>query len=69
MSKVIFNYNGINTIIQCETNNKMEDICKKFIGKTRIDINQIYFLYNGNEINLNMTFYEQANNIDKKKMK
>ena len=66
MSKVIFNFNGMKTVIQCNTTSKMEDICKKFISKIGKDINTINFLYNGEKIDFSLTFYEQANIIDRK---
>ena len=33
MAEVIFNYEGINTIIQCEINEKMKDIIDRFLIK------------------------------------
>ncbi len=53
MAEVIFNYEGINTIIQCNINDKIKDIISKFLAK--IDKNekniQLYYLYNVNKIN------------------
>ena len=71
MAEVIFNYEGINTIIQCNINDKIKDIISKFLAK--IDKNekniQLYYLYNGNKINNELTFNEQANNFDKNRKK
>ena len=33
--------------------------------KSKIDATKAQFLYAGNQINYNLTFYEQANNMDK----
>ncbi len=64
MSKVIFSYNGVTTTIQCMKEDKMINICKKFATKVNEDINTFYFLYGGNKLNLELTFEQQANQID-----
>lgn len=51
-------------IIQCLKTDKMLDICKKFSTKSNLELNNLYFLYGGSKINLNMTFQETANSID-----
>ena len=48
MVEIEFSYKQKNTIIQCQLNNKMIDIYKKFSSKIGIDINSVYFLYSGN---------------------
>ena len=67
MASAIFTLNGIQTIIQCSVNQKMKDIINKFIIKSKIDANRAQFIYGGNQINMNLTFYEQANSIDKRR--
>ena len=69
MSEAIFNYEGNNTIIQCETKEKMKDIIDRFLIKLENKENNLYYLYNGTKINYELTFYEQANDIDKKRNK
>ena len=67
MVEVIFNYKGINTIIQCNINDKMKDIINRFlikIGKNENDNNLLY-IYDANIINYELTFIQQANEIDK----
>ena len=64
MSTVKIDYEGKATIIQCLKTNKMLDICKKFSTKLNLELNNLYFLYGGSKINLNMTFQETANSID-----
>ena len=51
MMEVIFLYEGKNIIIQCNKKEKMKDIINKFIIKTNIDNNSVYYLYKGNIIN------------------
>ena len=51
MAKVIFNYNDIQTEIQCNINDKIKDIIKRYEIKIGKDISKLYFIYNGNKIN------------------
>ena len=67
MSKVEFNYNGINTIILCQEDEKMEEICKRYKVKSLIDINNVHFLYNGNQINLQLTYNQIINFTDRQR--
>ena len=67
MSQVIFSFTGIETTIQCINGDKMRDICNKFSEKIKIDINIIYFIYGSDRINLELTFEQQANEIDKER--
>ena len=46
MVEVEFAYNGINTTIQCNLNEKMKEICKRFKDKIGLN-NNIYYSYNG----------------------
>ena len=66
MSDVIFSYKGNKTSIQCEENQKMKDICIKFSTKLNIDINKIYFLYNGDKLNeeLKLKYIKKDKNIN-----
>ena len=63
--QVIFNYEGVKTIIQCNINEKMEDIINKFLNKIENKENNLFYLYNGRQINKELTFNEQANELDK----
>ena len=66
MAQVNFNFNGKKTIIQCQKDEKMIDIFKRFNTKTNTDINSVYFLYGGNSIiNTDLKFSEIANDNDK----
>ena len=44
MAQVEFSYNGINTTVQCNLDEKMKDICKKFKEKHKQEI-KIYFIH------------------------
>ena len=65
MALVNFTYNGIKTEIQYLKENKLKDICNKYISKIDKNIDSLIFLYNGNKINYELTFYEEANSLDK----
>ena len=48
MTEVIFNYEEINTIIQCDENEKLEEIIKKILIKiNNSQNNNLVYLYNG----------------------
>ena len=63
--QVIFNYEGVNTKIQCNLNDKIKDIINKFLNKIEKNENNLFYLYNGKIINKELTFNEQANELDK----
>ena len=56
------------TVIQCSKGDKMRTICSKFGSKIEVDINSLFFIYNGKLINLELTFYDQANSTDKNRL-
>ena len=60
MTEVMFFYNGITTEIQCNTSDKMKDICERFCSKANIDINSGCFLYNGDKIKEELTFRRKS---------
>ena len=65
MAEAIFNYEGINTTIQCEIDDKMKDIIDRFLIKLEKKEKNLYYLYDGTQINYELRFNEQANDIDK----
>ena len=69
MAEVIFNYEGIDTTIQCNIDDKMKDIIDKFLLKIGKKDENIFYLYNGTKINKELTFNEQANDLDKNRKK
>ena len=66
MKSVIFIFNTLPTPIQCKNEDLMRNICQKFATKINIELNKLYFLYDGGEINEQLTFNEQAKESDKK---
>jgi hypothetical protein len=64
MAEIIFTFNGQKTTIQCTNEEKMSDIFKKYESKTKIDINSVFFLYNGDIIKEELTFNDLANKDD-----
>ena len=69
MAQVEFTYNGVNTIIQCQLNDKMKDICQKFKDKENIKILNIFYTYSGKIINEELKFEEIVNRVDKQRKK
>jgi len=64
MKKVAFAFDGSETIIQCNKEDKIEDMCNKYVNQNGIDIQSIYFLYNGMQFDLELPF-NNNNIIDK----
>ena len=64
-ANVIFTLEGQNLTIQCSKTDKMREICQRFAIKAEKNINSLLFLYGGNQLNLDLTFDEQATSLDK----
>ena len=62
-------FNGIITTIQCNENERIEEILKRFCVKINKNKEKIFFLYGGNIIDENKIFDEVANSEDKKRKK
>ena len=70
MAENQFNYEGKNIIIQCNENEKIEEIITRFLTKIdNIENKNLIYLYNGTKINKELKYIEQANEIDKNSMK
>ena len=68
MVKIIFNYKGIEIEIQCNINEKIKDILKRYVNIVEVDISKLYFIYNGNIIDdNNLILNEIINEEDKKR--
>jgi hypothetical protein len=68
MAQVDFNYKGITYSIPCHEDDKISDICSNFLTQSKINENQITFLYEGNageQFDKNLTFKQMANPDDK----
>ena len=62
---VLFTLDGENLTIQCTTEDKMKDICNNYSSKINKNMNSLLFLYEGNKVNFELCFYEQANFTDR----
>jgi len=72
MAQVEFQYNSISTIIQCNEDQKMSEICNNFTSKSNLDENNLNFIYNGiagKQFDKNLTFNQMANSLDKARKK
>ena len=64
MIRANFTFKGLSYIILCQSEDKMEEIFKKFATKAQIEINRIYFIYNGNKIDEKLKVNQIINKID-----
>ena len=70
MAEIQFIYEGKNITIQCNENEKIEEIITRFLTKiNNIENKNLIYLYNGTKINKELKYKEQANEIDKNSMK
>ena len=65
MLKIIFDYNGKEVTIQSSIDKLMKEIFKAFLLKAEIDVNKIYFVYNGNRINEEINCNKLINEEDR----
>ncbi len=63
-ANVIFNYKGIKTTVPCIKSEKIANIINRFSSKIQEDVTKLYFIYNGNLIDKELKFEEQANEMD-----
>ena len=59
-----FNYKGQEVKIQCKINENMSEIFKRYANKINKDINNFYFINNGNIIDKDNIKLEEINNKD-----
>ena len=69
ITKIIFTFEGKETTIECSKEDKMKDICQKYSSKIESNLDSLLFLYGGNQLNLESSFENQANSIDKSENK
>ena len=68
MAEAIFNYNGVNTVIQCNLEEKMKDIMNKFTNKIQKDLNSLNFLYGGEKLKEDLKFKDLIRNSNNNKI-
>ena len=66
---VIFNFESSDIIVQCSKNETMRNIIQRFGSKIQKNSNSFIYLYGGGQVNFELTFEEQANQIDKENNK
>ena len=67
MIKIEFNYISNNSFILAINEDKMRKVCSKFTQKIQLDLNNIYFMYSGNIVNLDLSVEQIINNTDKER--
>ena len=60
MTSAIFEFDGKKITIQCTNSQTMKEICQSFGTKAQIDISKHAFLYNGNQINMDLSYEKQS---------
>ena len=62
-------YNQHVVEIHSNLEDKMKDLCNRYINKSaiKIDINSIVFIYSGNEVNKELKLSELINQFDKER--
>ena len=65
MVDVVFDLNQAITVIQAKLDDPFQVVIDKFIQKTLIDPNSVYFMVNAKPINLQQTRESQMNNLNK----
>ena len=65
MPTIDFVYDEKTIIIECKSDDKMEEICKNLCKEIKKDINSLTFIYDNQKIKNKFTFIEQANIFDK----
>ena len=65
MVEIEFSYKQKITVIQCNLDEKIHSICLRFVSKLNLDINDLYFLYNGNKLNYESTVNQTISSLDK----
>ena len=67
MIKIEVEYKTVKTDIQAKFEDKMRQVFSKFTQKAQLNINNIYFIYSGNIINLDLTVKQIINTVDKER--
>ena len=68
-ANAIFTLDGVDLTVQCSPEDKMRDICLRYVAKIGANLNSLLFLYGGNQLNFDLRFKEQANSLDKENNK
>ena len=69
MTEVEFDYEGRKIIIQCNPEEKMENILNRFVSKEGKNKEEFYFMYGGTILKEELSFEKTANKLDKERNK
>ena len=69
MVEVVFDYQQRKTVIQGNLDDLLENIMKKFVKKSDLDINNIYFISNGKTLNKKDRLKSIMSELDKRNKK
>ena len=58
MATVEFLFEGTSSIIQCKPEDKMLEIISRFVSKSNLDLDSLYFIFDGKILNKELTFDE-----------
>ena len=67
MFNVEFEYKTHKIFFQAINEDKMRQVCFRFSQKIQIDLNQLYFMYSGNVVNLDLSIEQIINKADKER--
>ena len=65
MMQIEFNYKGRLINVQCNEKEKLKNIYTRLYSKIELDINKVYFIYNGSILNEELTIESVINKFDK----
>ena len=65
MASIYFTLNGNRTSMQCSQEEKIQNICQRFAGKSGIDYSTMSYLYDGNLLNQDITLNELTTKYNK----
>ena len=67
MVAILFDFYHEVTKLECKKEDFIKDICIKYASQIGLDLKTLFFLHNGERLNLdlNLTFEDEANSIDK----
>ena len=66
MAEIIFIYEGNQIKIQCDKNQKMNEMCSKLSKKINMNLNSLIFIYGGSQLNLDKKLNEITKENKKK---
>ena len=67
MVEIIFIFNEQQSTLECKPEEKIKEIFKKYALKESKNIDSLYFSFNGNKINQELTITQFINKSDNKK--